>query len=75
MYLVWVPFQSEMKKLGAISDNKINLGAILVICRFFLDETNVHLTLAKLENDLVVAKQLRGILSDITCIKGKGNFF
>ena len=33
MYLVWVPFQSEMKKLGAISDNKINLGAILVICR------------------------------------------
>jgi hypothetical protein len=22
-----------MKKLGAISDNKINLGAILVICR------------------------------------------
>jgi hypothetical protein len=35
----------------------------------------VYLTLAELENDLVVAKQLRGILSDITCIKGKGNLF
>ena len=38
MYLVWVPFQSEMKKLGAISDNKINLGAILVICRKYKDK-------------------------------------